>query len=321
MNETPRAIDIEALRTKTIGVLMGGLSGEREVSFRSGRNCLRALQARGYRAVPIDALRDIAQRLDEEEVEVAFLALHGRFGEDGTIQGLLEMMGIPYTGSGVLASALGMHKIAAKKVVRGSGVPTPDYLEIGPDDDAATIAGRIEAELGLPVMLKPVEEGSSLGVSKCRDRAELTSAIERGQREFGALFAERFVPGREITVGVLEQLEGTVALPILELVPHNEFYDYEAKYTEGMTDFILPARLAPDVYAEAERTAIAAFNAIGCRGYSRVDIMVDALGTPWFVEINTLPGMTDTSDLPAQAQAAGISYEDLVETILLTAVR
>jgi D-alanine-D-alanine ligase len=320
MNEPPRVIDTESLKTKTIGVLMGGLSGEREVSFRSGQNCLRALLSRGYRAIGIDAVRDIAQRLDDAGVEIAFLALHGRYGEDGTIQGLLEMMGIPYTGSGVMASAVGMNKIASKKVVLGSGILTPDYIEIGPADDAVTAAADAEARLGLPVMLKPVEEGSSLGVAKCKDRAELQAAIATARSEFGAVFVERFVAGTEVTVGVLEQFGHAIALPILELVPHNEFYDYEAKYTEGMTDFVLPARLAPDVYAEAERVAVAAFSALGCRGYARVDMMVDAAGVPWFVEVNTLPGMTDTSDLPAQARAAGISYEDLVETILLTAV-
>ena len=321
MNDQSRIrMDPQILKTKTIGVLMGGLSGEREVSFRSGENCLRALLSRGYRAVRIDAVRDIAQRIDEVEVEVAFLALHGRYGEDGTIQGLLEMMGIPYTGSGVLASALGMNKIAAKKVVRGSGLPTPDYREIGMEEPAAAVAAGIEADLGLPVMLKPVEEGSSLGVFKCKDASGLTASIERGRTEFGAMFAERFVPGREITVGVLERNGRPEALPILELVPKNEFYDYEAKYTEGMTEFVLPARLDPAVYAEAEWVAVGAFAAVGCRGYARVDIMVDQEGVPWFVEVNTLPGMTNTSDLPAQARAAGISYEDLVETILLTAV-
>jgi D-alanine-D-alanine ligase len=308
------------LKEKTIGVLMGGLSGEREVSFRSGRNCLRALESRGYRAVAIDAVRDVAQRLDEEAIEVAFLALHGRYGEDGTIQGLLGMMDIPYTGSGVLASALAMNKIATKKVVGASGVSTPDYVELPRDEPSASAAARVESQLGLPVMLKPVEEGSSLGVFKCKTAAELQAGIERGREEFGAIFAERFVAGTEITVGVLVRDGQPVALPILELRPKNEFYDYEAKYTEGMTEFVLPARLAPAVYAEAEREAVAAFTAVGCRGYARVDMMVDGAGVPWFVEVNTLPGMTDTSDLPAQAQAAGISYEDLVEMILLTAV-
>jgi D-alanine-D-alanine ligase len=313
-------MDVQTLKTKTIGVLMGGLSGERDISLRSGENCLRALLSRGYRAVRIDAVRDVAQRLDETGVEVAFLALHGRYGEDGTIQGLLEMMGIPYTGSGVLASAVGMNKIAAKKVVLGSGLPTPDYCEIGADEPADSVAARVEAELGLPVMLKPVEEGSSLGVSKCRRTVELAACVAQGRAEFGALFAERFVSGREITAGVLEREGGREVLPILELVPKNDFYDYEAKYTEGMTEFILPARLEPAVDEEARRVAVAAFEAIGCRGYARVDMMVDQAGVPWFVEVNTLPGMTELSDLPAQARAAGLSYEDLVETILLTAV-
>jgi D-alanine-D-alanine ligase len=308
------------LKTKTIGVLMGGLSGERDISLRSGQNCLRALQARGYRAVSIDAVRDVAQRLHEERVEVAFLALHGRYGEDGTIQGMLEIMGIPYTGSGVLASALAMNKIAAKKVVQASGLRTPPYSEIGMTESSAAAASRLEAELGLPVMLKPVEEGSSLGVTKCGDVKSLRASIEEGRAEYGTLFAERFVAGREITVGVLDRDGRVLALPILELVPKNEFYDYEAKYTKGMTEFVLPARLDPAVYAEAESLAVAAFDAVGCRGYARVDMMVDENGAPWFIEVNTLPGMTDTSDLPAQAQEAGISYEDLVETILLTAV-
>jgi D-alanine-D-alanine ligase len=313
-------MDLETLKTKTVGVLMGGLSGEREVSLRSGQNCLRALLDRGYRAVAVDAVRDVANRIDEAGVEVAFLALHGRYGEDGTIQGLLEVMGIPYTGSGVLASALGMNKIAAKKIVLSTGLPTPAYCEIASDESALAAAGRIEADLGLPVMIKPVEEGSSLGVTKCGAAGDLIASIERGRADYGVLFAERFVPGREITVGVLQRGGAPEALPILELVPRNEFYDYEAKYTEGMTEFILPARLRAKDYAEAERVAVAAFTAIGCRGYARVDMMVDEAGVPWFVELNTLPGMTDTSDLPAQARAAGISYEELVETILLTAV-
>jgi D-alanine-D-alanine ligase len=313
-------MDRETLKTKTIGVLMGGMSGERPVSLRSGSNCLRALLATGYRAVEIDALQDVAKRLEAAGVEVAFLALHGRYGEDGTIQGLLEIMGIPYTGSGVLASALGMNKVAAKKVVAGSGLPTPDYREVAADADPRSAAAKIAAELGLPVMLKPVEEGSSLGVSKCKTVEQLESGLEAGLSEFGTMFVEKFIAGTEITVGVIVRDGRPEALPILQLVPKNEFYDYEAKYTEGMTEFILPARLEPSVYARAQQGAIAAFTAIGCRGYSRVDMMVDTGGIPWFVEVNTLPGMTQLSDLPAQAKAAGISYEELVETILLTAV-
>ena len=308
------------LKTKTIGVLMGGLSGEREISLRSGENCARALESRGYHVVRIDAVRDVAQRLDENGVEVAFLALHGRYGEDGTIQGLLEVMGIPYTGSGVLASALGMNKISAKKIVRSSGVPTPDSCEIQVDEPADEAAARVEETLGFPVMIKPVDEGSSLGVIKCKDAAELPGFLQKVRSEFGTVFAERFVAGSEITVGVIELDGRLTTLPVLELVPKREFYDYEAKYTRGLTDFILPARLDPVVYERAERLALSAFRAIGCRGYGRVDLMVDAAGVPWFVEVNTLPGMTELSDLPAQAAAAGICYEDLVEAILRTAV-
>ncbi len=312
-------MDPQELKTKKIGVLMGGLSGERDVSLRSGANCLRALLAKGYDAVSVDAVRDVAERLDEEQIEVAFLALHGRFGEDGTIQGLLEMMGIPYTGSGVLASALGMNKVAAKKVVRASGLPTPDYYIVGMDEPASAAATVVERTLGLPVMLKPVEEGSSLGVTKGFDKASVRVALDQARAEYGAMFAERFVAGREVTAGVLQRDGAAEVLPILELVPKNEFYDYEAKYTKGLTDFVLPADLPGPVYAEAERLALAAFESLGCRGYARVDMMIDGQGAPWFIEVNTLPGMTDTSDLPAQAEAAGIPYDDLVETILLTA--
>jgi D-alanine-D-alanine ligase len=272
-------MDLPDLKHKKIGVLMGGLSGEREVSLRSGTNCLRALLTKGYEAVPIDAVRDVAERLDEEQIEVAFLALHGRYGEDGTIQGLLEIMGIPYTGSGVLASALGMNKVAAKKVVMSSGLQSPAYCEIARDEPAA--AARVAAELGLPVMLKPLEEGSSLGVAKCCDQMTLSSSIEAATVDYGPVFAERFVPGREITVGVLQRQAGLETLPILELVPKNEFYDYEAKYTEGLTEFVLPAPLPPLVYAAAERLAVSAFQAIGCRGYARVDLMVDEKGEPY----------------------------------------
>jgi len=298
---------------------MGGLSGEREVSLRSGENCFRALRTLGYDVVRIDALRDVAQRIVDERVEVAFLAVHGRYGEDGTIQGLLDIMGIPYTGSGVLASALGMNKVASKKVVRHSGIPTPDFEEFGAHESAETAARRIVTTLGLPVMLKPVEEGSSLGVVKCDTEAQLASCLESGRAEYGRVFVESYVSGCEITVGVLERPDRLQTLPILELVPKNEFYDYEAKYTDGMTEFILPARLSSAVAAEVGRLSAAAFRAIGCRGYARVDFMVGDGDVPYFTEINTLPGMTDLSDLPAQAREAGIGYPELVELILQSA--
>jgi len=307
------------LRNKIIAVLMGGISSEREVSLRSGTNCLYALKTLGYQAVAVDAQADVARRLVEVNAQVAFLAVHGRYGEDGTIQGLLEILGIPYTGSGVLASALAMNKVICKKVLGQSGVPTPPYLEIDQRTPAETLAVAVERGLGYPLILKPVQEGSSVGVVKITEPGFLTEAIEQGRREFGSIFAEHCVEGAEITVGVLQKKDGPFALPVLELVPKNEFYDYEAKYTAGMTEFIIPARLAPDVYAEAQRLACRVFEAVGCRGYCRVDFMVDSCGVPQFIEVNTLPGMTDLSDLPAQAKCAGISFEELVEMILLTA--
>jgi D-alanine-D-alanine ligase len=261
----------------------------------------------------------VATRLTDERVEIAFLAVHGRYAEDGTLQGLLEVMGIPYTGSGVLASALGMNKVASKKIVGHGGVPTPDFCELGDSEDAGEAARRAADRLGTPVMVKPVEEGSSLGVSKCGDVSSIEAALDEGRRSYGRMFVESFVPGREITVGVIQRGESLQVLPILELVPKNEFYDYEAKYTEGMTEFILPARLSATVAAEVGRLSVAAFSAVGCRGYARVDFMVADDDVPYFTEVNTLPGMTDLSDLPAQAREAGIAYEELVETILHSA--
>ena len=306
------------LRSKKIGILMGGLSGEREVSLRSGENCAEALQALGYDVARVDALRDVSERLTREGVEVAFLALHGRFGEDGTIQGLLEVMGIPYTGSGVLSSALGMNKIVSKKVAEQSGVPTPPYVEVSAEVSLDEV-GRAAEELGLPVILKPVEEGSSLGVVICRSRLELEREVEQGRRRYGRIFVEKCIEGPEITVGLLERDGKLETLPILELVPKNEFYDYEAKYTHGMTEFIIPARLDPEVYRRSLDLSVRAFQALGCSGYARVDFMIDGQGTPYFTEVNTLPGMTDLSDLPAQAREAGISHQELVEAILKTA--
>ncbi len=306
-------------RDKTVAVLMGGISSEREVSLRSGANCLRALQNLGYRAVAVDAQRDVARRLADAGAEVAFLALHGRYGEDGTIQGLLEILDIPYTGSGVLASALAMNKVACKKVVGQSGVPTPVWREIDPWISAAEAAAAVERDLGYPLMFKPVQEGSSVGVVKLTSPGDLAAVIERGRADFGSVFVERCVVGTEITVGVLEGPRGPWALPILELVPKRDFYDYEAKYTSGLTEFVIPARLEADVYAEAQRLACRVFEAVGCRGYCRVDFMVDKVEGPQFMEVNTLPGMTDLSDLPAQARHIGMSYDELVELILGTA--
>ncbi|RJQ46782.1 MAG: D-alanine--D-alanine ligase [Gaiellales bacterium] len=309
------------LKSKRVGVLMGGLSREREISLRSGRNCLAALERLGYDAVAVDVGRDVAAVLEREGIEVAFLALHGKFGEDGRIQGLLDILGIPYTGSGVLASAIGMNKAFSKKIASFYDIPTPAFSLIDCHGDIASACDPDRLRIRMPVMVKPCEEGSSLGVTKV-DESDGIEPVVRGLcEEYGQVIVEEFVAGDEVTVGLLEGEDGFLELPVLQLVPReSEFYDFKAKYSEGMTEFILPARIPAVTADRCQELARAIHRAIGCRGFSRVDFMIDAGGVPWFTEINTLPGMTDTSDLPAQAREAGMSYDELVEVMLGSAV-
>ncbi len=307
------------LKELHVGVLMGGISREREISLRSGGNCLDALLERGYRASGIDVGRDIARVLEEAGIDVAFLALHGRYGEDGVIQGVLEMLDIPYTGSRVTASALAMNKVISKQIVSYHGIPTPAFRYFSCHEDLKDPCEAAARELDFPVMVKPCEEGSSLGVIKVEDAAGLGEAVAEACEDYEQVLAEEFVEGDEITVGLLETARELQALPVLQLVPAAGYYDFDSKYQEGMTEFILPAEI-PDSASERSREySLAIHRALGCRGFSRVDFMVDEDGVPQFTEINTLPGMTDTSDLPAQAQAAGISYGELVERMLLSA--
>lgn len=310
-----------------IAVLDGGWSNEREVSLRSGKNCLAALKRLGYEyAQELDVNKNIGAVLVEKQIEVAFLALHGKPGEDGTIQGLLELMQIPYTGSGVLASALAMSKPLTKHVLSAAHVPSAETVIIDHHEakNVKEIAGGIK---WATVMVKPLAEGSSVGVSKVDDPSRLVATVEETVTKFGGAIVEKYIEGQEITVGVLEEAgsgnngNGIWALPILELRPKSKagFYDYEAKYTKGMTEFILPAEISAESTKAAQATAIRTFKAMQCSGYARVDMIVDATGRPYVLEVNTLPGMTDTSDLPAMAEVAGISYDQLVERILFSA--
>lgn len=310
-----------------VAVLCGGLSNEREISLRSGRNCLAALKRLGYAgAEELDVDKNVAVALAERKVEVAFLALHGKFGEDGTMQGLLELMQIPYTGSGVLASALAMSKPLTKQVLKANNIPTAETVIID-HHDAKKYREITNAIPWSTVMVKPLAEGSSVGVSKVDDRSSLATVVGDTITKFGGAIVEQYIKGQEITVGVLEQSEpqsngnGVWALPILELRPKSKagFYDYEAKYTKGMTEFILPAELSPETTKNAQEIAIRTFKAMQCSGYARVDMIVSQQGEPHVLEVNTLPGMTDLSDLPAMAQVAGISYDQLVERILQSA--
>jgi len=310
---------LQEVRGKRIGVLMGGRSGEREISLVSGRRVLESLLRRGFEAVGIDADRWVARHLEEERVEVACIMLHGRLGEDGTIQGLLEQMGIPYTGSGVLASALAMDKAASKRLFRAQGIPTPDFVALSGEDEPKAVGARIRERLGFPVVVKPVGEGSSLGVVIAEDEGVAMGAVAEVDARYGGVLVERFVAGSAVTVGVLGTGEETRALPILELRPRNAFYDYEAKYTPGMTTFVCPAEVGEETARLTREHALAAHRCLGCHGFSRVDLQVDGAGRPFVLEVNTIPGMTKVSDLPAEAEAAGISYDELVEEILRSA--
>lgn len=299
------------MKTRKIGVLSGGLSAEREVSLKSGAAVHQALLSRGYNAISIDVGRDISQVLIREKVDAAFVALHGRYGEDGAIQGLLELMGIPYTGSGVLASALAMHKIHAKAAFQSAGLRVAPYavLRRGQSLDMATLG------FCLPIVVKPSQEGSSVGVSIVRTPGQVGPALELAFAYDREILVEQFIEAREIQVGILAD----TALGAIEIVPRNEFYDFEAKYTPGMADHIYPAQLPEGLYRNALETGLAAHRALGCADYSRVDLLVTEKGECYVLEVNTLPGMTATSLLPEIAQGSGIGFEELVERILLSA--
>ncbi len=293
-----------------IGVLMGGVSAEREISLRSGEAITKALRDRGYDVCTIDVGHDIAEQLISEQMRVAFIALHGRFGEDGTIQGMLEIMKIPYTGSGVLASALSMDKIMSKRIFAAHAIPTPASHIL---HEAEGVKEALEKlNFPFPIVVKPSSEGSTIGVTIVHDKEELAQAIEQARRYDHRLLLEEYIKGREITLGVLNG----GPLPIIEIAPKGGFYDYRAKYTNGETEYILPPRIPPKAYGEAERIGLEAYRALGCEGCARVDMMADEKGGIFVLEVNSMPGMTKTSLVPKAAHFAGIEFAELVERIL-----
>jgi len=303
----------------TIGVLLGGQSSEREVSLRSGKGVLGALERLGLHAVAIDPGPDPVGQLRQAGVDVVFNILHGGPGENGAMQGALDTAGIPYTGSGVLASALTMNKPLTKRVLRAAGLPTPDWVEFDGNTGDGAVEEVIE-RLGLPVFLKPFDEGSSVGVARVADEGEARATMAELVAAYGRGFAERAVAGVELTVGLVGHGDRTRALPVLELVPKKDFYDYEAKYTKGLTDLICPARLSEEEARRAQEVALRAHQLTGCHGISRVDMHLDHKGQLWVHEVNSVPGLTETSDVPAEALAAGMSYDELVLEILHSAL-
>jgi D-alanine-D-alanine ligase len=294
-----------------VAVLLGGRSAEREVSLKSGGMVLKALRNRGIDAHAFDPAERRLEDLLKERFERAFIALHGRFGEDGTIQGILEWLGIPYTGSGVLASALAMDKLRTKRIWAAEKLPTPAYQALG-DDTNFRMAAR---KLGLPLMVKPASEGSSIGMSKVRAATKLEEAYRLAARYDRVVIAEQFIEGMELTGAIL----GEQALPLIKLETPRDFYDYEAKYLADDTRYIVPCGLPAAKERELQALCLAAFRALGCSGWGRVDLMLNKRGRPYLLEVNTSPGMTDHSLVPMAARAVGLSYEDLCVRILETA--
>jgi D-alanine-D-alanine ligase len=300
------------VKSKRIGVLFGGLSAEREVSLKSGAAVHQALVAQGYNAVAIDVGRDLAEVLKREAVEVAFIALHGRYGEDGCVQGLLELLEIPYTGSGVLASALAMHKRYSKQTFTASGILTAPFCCYRRGETVRLA----DLPFALPLVVKPVQEGSSVGVSIVKEESQLAQALELAFHHDDEILVEQYIKGQEIQIGILDDRP----VGAIEIVPKNEFYDFEAKYTDGMAEHVFPARLEPELYEKAQQVGLAAHRALGCKGYSRVDLLVTTNGDCYVLEVNTLPGMTALSLLPEiAAKGAGLSFETLVSRIIESA--
>ncbi|MBR6723431.1 D-alanine--D-alanine ligase [bacterium] len=296
-----------------IAVLSGGLSSEAEVSRRSGKGCYEALKRLGYTNVElIEVDTNIAQKLKEGNYDYAYNALHGKYGEDGCIQGILETLQIPYTGCGVMASAVCMNKEYTKRIL--STCPDIPLIKSAFVKKGENVKEKTK-DLKYPLITKPVSEGSSFGMTKVNTPDELEKAYQDAIKYNDDVLIEEYLVGICATVGILEGEDGLFATEILELRPKNEWYDYEAKYTKGMTEFILPAELSDDMTKQVKEIAIKAFDIAGCKGVSRVDFLI-VNNIPYVLEINTSPGMTETSDLPAQANAMGINYDNLVQIIL-----
>lgn len=308
-----------------IAVLMGGSSLEREVSLRSGERVFSALKELGYRALALDVTPNLVDTLRSERPDAVYIALHGRFGEDGTVQEALEFLGIPYTGPGVVASSLAWDKSLSKRMFVAEGVPTPPWVTFTADAfkemGAASALDLVPAVVGgFPVVVKPTKQGSALGLAKVRSAEALPEALLSSLSYGDAALVEKWVDGRELAVSVLEGPDGPEVMPAVEMVAKSGLFDFSAMYTRGETEYYCPARLDSGVAAEVAVLAARCHRLLGCRDVSRVDMVVDADGLPWVLEVNTSPGMTETSLLPMAAAAAGLGFADLVERLTLAAL-
>jgi D-alanine-D-alanine ligase len=303
-----------------VGVLMGGRSAEREISFMSGNGVLAALKSRGVDAHAFDTGTRSLAELAAEQFDRVFIALHGRFGEDGSLQGALEQLAIPYTGSGVMASAIGMDKVYTKKIWISHGLPTPRYALLEAATATPAEFSRVALQLGLPLIIKPPHEGSTLGITKVTDSAGMAHAYQLAAQFDDVVLAEEFITGREFTVAVLGHGKDAHTLPIIEIIAPEGNYDYQNKYFTDDTQYICPAELTPALNEHIEKIALEAYRAIDCEGWGRIDVLLRTSDqTPFLIEINTSPGMTGHSLVPMAARATGISYEDLCVEILRSA--
>ncbi len=308
----PRRLFMRELSGKRVGVLLGGTSSEREVSIKSGKAVAQALRRRGYSVEEIDASGDLWHKLDR--IDVACVVLHGKPGEDGTVQGLLELKGVPYTGPGVLGAACAMNKLVSKKILAYHGVRTPRFRVYR--RDGVVLEGEDSLPEGLyPVVVKPVDEGSTIGVSVARSESELEDALRKAFELSSEVLVEEFIEGRELTVGVV----GDRPLAVVEIRPKKGFYDYESKYTKGMTEYLVPAPIPEEIEALAKRWALVAHRALYQRGVSRSDFRLSLDGELYYLETNSIPGLTETSLLPKAAGHEGISFDELAELILMSA--
>lgn len=296
--------------TKRVGVLYGGWSSEREISLRSGTCVIESLKKQDFKVRGIDVDKNFTRRL--KNIDVAFIALHGRPGEDGTVQGILEFTGIPYTGSGIIGSAISMDKIISKYIFIAKEIPTPDFYykeHIDIDD--------IFEQLNVPIVIKPRAEGSSVGVTIVETKKEFEKALKKTLRKFKDLYFEQYIPGMIATCGIINE----IPLPVLEIAPKKRrFYDYTSKYTEGMTEYIIPARIPEKKYKKVQDFALTAHKAIGASGFSRVDCVLDHDYNPYVLEVNTIPGLLHESNLPLEARAIGLTYDELIFEILKTSL-
>ena len=314
---TTHSIDLSKAK---VAVLMGGLSAERDISLRSGAGVLKALQSKGVNAHAFDPAQKPLNDLKQQGFTHAFIALHGRYGEDGAVQGALELLGIPYTGSGVMASAIAMDKVMTKRVWTAMHVPTPQSVWLAPEDQTPEAIAKIPAQLGLPLIVKPPREGSSIGMTKVTHASHMAEAVALATRYDADLLCEEFVTGEELTCPVIGSGAHVRALPVVRIAAPDGMYDYNHKYFTNDVQYHCPSGLSAEVEQEIQRLVVAAYRALGCRGWGRADIMLRATdGKPFLLEMNTSPGMTDHSLVPMSARAAGINYEDLCLLLLQSA--